>query len=429
MSPANPRRHLPLFDAVAAPSAATPGSLPEFHHYRPRAGHPDWPTLARAARDEAAHLRTVLAPPQSRLREAARKARSFATASEVFVENRRRARVGREDLLPLYFIWTTHRRCNFACDYCDDHQGHKYPELPPEGALNTDDGLRLLTIMRTRASSVYFAGGEPTMRRDLPVLVRAARDLNYYPIIVNTNASGLAKQLRLPSYRSFLADVDTIVVSLDGLDVDWLARTWHYPRPTDVLESLLVVRELAADMRVRLAVNTVIQPGLTQHARDVLDLACDLGLWFSPVPCNTGGTIADGLRGDPAYDALTSLILERKRAGHSIQGSLRLNERLLRSAPLVCRNTLKPHIDHDGRLFWPCKASVSEPPITARVLDFDHVDALWADCTRRKDPARFSERCGARCNWAQNYTTDAYAHGLLHPSSLASELLDFLRVS
>jgi MoaA/NifB/PqqE/SkfB family radical SAM enzyme len=276
---------------------------------------------------------------------------------------------------------------------------------------------------------VYFAGGEPTLRKDLPVLVRAARDLDYDPIIVNTNGSGLGTLLGLPAWRTFLADVDTIIVSLDGLDLGWLARTWQTPRPEDVIESLLVLRALREPMRFRLAVNAVIQPGQTEHAADVLDLAGDLGLWFSPVPRNEGGVIAPGLADDDAYHSLAARILARKAAGDRVQGSARLNARLLSSAPLVCRNTLKPHVDHDGTLFWPCKASVDVPPLRVRVLDYPDVDALWEACTRRVDPARFSERCGARCNWAQNYSTDAYAHGLLAPWSLVGEVAEFLRTS
>lgn len=381
--------------------------------------------MARAKARAAAVLPT-LEEPRSLAEDAPRRARSVLTAARSFVENRRRARAGREDLLPLYFIWTTHRRCNFLCSYCDDHQGRRYPELPLEGALDTAGGKRLLEVMRTRATSVYFAGGEPTLRKDLPELVRHARDLSYYPLILNTNASALSKQLALPAYRSLLADLDIVVVSLDGLDLPWLAETWGYPRPEDVLESLLVLRELSGPMGFKLVVNTVIQPGALHHARDVLDLACDLGIWFSPVPQNQGPGVVSGLSEDIGYQKLADLILERKSLGYRINGSARLNRRLLRSEPLACKNTLKPHVDHDGALFWPCKGSKNVTPFKASVLDFEHVDDLWAHCTRSIDPTGFSARCGATCNWAQNYSTDAYAHGLLHPTSLVAEVAEFL---
>src|SRR5690606_8504973 len=119
--------------------------------------------------------------------------------------------------------------------------------------------------------------------------------------------------------------------------------------------------------------------------------------------------------------------------GHDIAGSSRMNRRLLRSEPLHCRNTLKPHVDYDGHLNWPCKASVNVTPERIQVLDFEDLDSLYAHACTKVDPTRFhgpaKNQCGAICNWAQNYTTDAYAHGLRNRLSLLGEVADFLRAS
>ncbi len=165
----------------------------------------------------------------------------------------------------------------------------------------------------------------------------------------------------------------------------------------------------------------------------MLNLAHDLGIWFCPVPMNRGAEVSAGLANDPKWPALRRAILERKKAGQRISGSLRMNQRLLNSAPLQCRNTLKPHIDHDGHLFWPCKASVHVEPKRVRVLDFKDVDATWRRGRELIDPTGFhgdgAQQCGGDCNWAQNYTTDTYAHGLHHPTSLLTEMADFVRDS
>jgi MoaA/NifB/PqqE/SkfB family radical SAM enzyme len=290
--------------------------------------------------------------------------------------------------------------------------------------------------MRTRTPSVYFAGGEPTLRKDLPQLTRAAFELDYYPIFVNTNGSAVDRLLRKPSWSTWLADTDVVVVSLDGLDEAAMSAMWGYRKPRDVMRNLLLLRELAGSMRIKLMVNTVIQPGKVGLARDVLDLACDLGIWFAPVPMNTGPSIAGRLLDDPEYQALTEEILGRKRAGHRITGSLRMNQRLLGAHPLHCRNTLKPHVDHDGTLAWPCKASVNVMPAAIDLLAYDHLDQVWAEATERIDPTGFHgpapEQCGGDCNWAQNYSTDAYVHGLEHPWSLlrdVGQLLGGMRVA
>ncbi len=403
----------------------TEASGADFQYYQPQPGHPDWPALFAEARARADALGPTLEPPRRGRAELRRRARSYATFARNYAANWRRARAGRQDLLPLYFIWTLLRDCNFRCDYCDDHRGRKYPDLPQTGTLDTARALRLLEVMRTRAPSVYFAGGEPTLRKDLPQLTRRARDLDYYPIIINTNGSAVDRLLAKPGWRTWLADTDVVVVSLDGLDMEAMGKLWVYRRPVDVVRNLLLLRELAAAQRVKLMVNAVIRPGATSDARAVLDLCCDLGIWFCPVPQNQGPAMTAALAADADYAALVDLILQRKRAGHRITGSLRMNQRLLTGAPLDCRNTLKPHIDHDGRLFWPCKASVAIEPAQIDVLAFDDVDALWAHAREQIDPTGFQDRCGARCNWAQNYTTDAYAHGLVHPLSLVTEVARF----
>ena len=322
------------------------------------------------------------------------------------------------------------RTCNFRCTYCDDHRGERYPELPKDGVLSTPDGLRLLRIMRTGTPSVYFSGGEPTLRSDLPKLTRAARDLDYFPIIINTNGSVIDRLLERDAWRTWLADTDIVIVSLDALDLRTLERMWDHPHPERVLRNLLLLRELSGPMRFKLMVNTVIQPDAAGHASDVLDFAHDLGIWFCPVPVNTGPTVDRALRHDPGYLVLAQRILRRKHDGYPISGSPRMLQRLLWSQALTCRNTLKPHIDHDGSLFWPCKSSVNVEPRRVRVLDFEDVESLYRHAARQLDPTGFHgpgvNQCCANCNWAQNYSTDAYAYGLQHPLSLVHDIAEFL---
>jgi len=412
------------------PAADTPGPLSGFALYRPRPGHPDWPRLAAEAGDLAARIAPTLERPRSGPTKWRQRMASQVTVVENYLTNRRRSRAGREDLLPLYFIWTTLRACNFRCTYCDDHLGRAYPDLPREGTLNTDQGLALLRIMRTRTPSVYLAGGEPTLRADLPDLTRAARDLDYYPITINTNGSLVSRRLQSPAWRTWLADTDIIVVSLDRLDLASCASLWGTGDPDSVVRNLLLLRRLSADLDFKLMVNTVIEPGRIADARDVLNLVNDLSITFCPVPMNVGPRIHPDLPGDPEFRAFGDLVLERIAQGYKVAGSARMNRRLLGSAKLQCRNTLKPHVDHDGHLYWPCKSSQNVTPVRINVLDYPDVDALYAHACTLIDPTRFhgqaANQCGADCNWAQNYTTDAYVHGLGHPGALLKDAAAFV---
>ena len=411
-------------------SGSPPAGLPEFRFYLPRPGHPDWQTLMSEADEMVSELAPRLQLPERGRRELRRRLAAFKTTGSNFLLNWRRNRKAREDLLPLYFIWTTTRACNFSCVYCDDHQSHKYPDLPNDDVLDTAAGKRLLKVMRTRTPSVYLAGGEPMVREDLAELTRYARELKYYPIIVNTNGSLVHSRLKKAEWADWLANTDIIVVSLDGLRLEGLRDLWVFKRPETVIRNLLFLWRLADRMGVKLMVNTVIDPSDLESARDVLDFANDMGIWFCPVPMNVGSRIHPDLRNNPEYRALAETILARKRSGHRISGSLRMNERMLRSQPFNCRNTLKPHIDYDGRVVWPCKSTMNVSPEYVDVLEHDSVDDLFDAACKRVSPHDFhgpaSNQCGGDCNWAQNYTTDAYVHGLNQPLSLLGEVTEFL---
>jgi molybdenum cofactor biosynthesis enzyme MoaA len=415
---------------VSAAERGAPATLPVFRRYRPRPGHPDWPSLRAEAEALARRLLPRLEAPRTGLTELRRRGRSYATTTRSYLRNRRLMRAGREDLRPLYFIWTLLRTCNFRCQYCDDHRGQRYPDLPKDGVLSTEEGRQLLRVMRTGTPSVYFSGGEPTLRKDLPALTRTARDLGYFPITINTNGSVIDSLLERDEWRTWLADTDIVIVSLDALDLHTLERMWEHPHPERVLRNLLLLRELSGPLRFKLMVNAVIQPGAAGHASDVLDFANDLGIWFCPVPMNTGPAVDWRLRDDPGYIVLAQRILRRKKEGYPISGSLRMLRRLLWSHALTCRNTLKPHIDHDGCLFWPCKSSVNVEPRRLRVLDFEDVETLYQHGASQLDPTGFhgpgAQQCGANCNWAQNYSTDAYADGLQQPFTLVRDIAEFL---
>lgn len=401
-----------------------------FHHYKPLPGHPGWDTLYQEARTLAEEIRPTLEKPNLKI-DRRRRLSAYWTTIKNYLTNRKRAKKGRGDLMPLYFIWTTLRSCNFVCSYCDDHQGKAYPLLPSKGALNTEEGVKLLKIMRSSAPSVYFAGGEPTIRQDLPELSRAARDLHYYPIIVNTNGSLLHRWLKKEAWKTYLADTDIIVVSLDGLNLSMLEGMWKYRKPEDVIRNLLMLRELSKEFKFKLMVNTVIQPGKAREARAVLDLVNDLGIWYCPVPQNIGPTIHSNLLKDPEYLELAETIIERKKKGYKISGSLEMNQKLLFAKPLNCRNSIKPHIDFDGKLVWPCKASFNVKPRYINVLDFEDVDSLYRYASEQISPDNFHgpgpDQCGANCNWAQNYTTDLYYQGLLDPLGLVKNVVNFLK--
>ena len=82
------------------------------------------------------------------------------------------------------------------------------------------------------ATALQFSGGEPTIRKDLPELVRMAKDSGFRHIEVNTNGIRLAQD---PQYARILyeAGVSTIYLQFDGLTSD----VYKFTRGVDLLET------------------------------------------------------------------------------------------------------------------------------------------------------------------------------------------------
>lgn len=407
-------------------------------YYTPRGGHPDLDACMGEARDLASEIRPHIKKAsqltvKDRLEDAARKAKGLATAAENFVINRRRYGKGDHALRPLYAIWTMLNTCNFRCVYCDNHQGEHYYDIPDPDRLDTEKGKRLLEVVRTGTAAIYWCGGEPTLRDDLPELLDHAWRLGYFPSMINTNGSILHKRLVKDEWGGFLWKMDVVIMSLDGLEPERLAGLWGTTTTMarQVLVNLLALRELRKDIPFKLAVNTVITPDNVAEAGSVLDLMCDLGIWYVPVPVNYKHEPDRTLLNDGEYVKLVHRILERKRQGCRIIGSRRLLKKLLFAENYRCLTTLKPHIWSNGKICWPCRASVNVTPVNIDLLEYAHLDEAYEEGRRSIDPTFFHgsgpRQCGGNCAWMQNYTTARYVEGLAHPlrSGIFQEMFEF----
>lgn len=109
-------------------------------------------------------------------------------------------------------------RCNFRCAYCMPAEvfGRDYAFLPRSQILRFEEIVRLAGIfVRLGVEKLRITGGEPTVRRDLPDLVRQLAVLDgVHDLTLTTNGSAL-RTLAAP-----LADAGLrrITVSLDSLD-------------------------------------------------------------------------------------------------------------------------------------------------------------------------------------------------------------------
>lgn len=100
-------------------------------------------------------------------------------------------------------------QCNLNCVFCS------VPPTEPDRPLRAHDLAR--RIRESGATEVVLSGGEPTMMRGLPKLVRAAREAGAARVVVETNGTLIGAYPQLADALC-AAGIDRFVVSLHGAD-------------------------------------------------------------------------------------------------------------------------------------------------------------------------------------------------------------------
>lgn len=105
-------------------------------------------------------------------------------------------------------------RCNFRCTYCMPAEGLIW--LPKDEILSFEELTRLLSVFVNRLgiASVKVTGGEPTVRADLPTLIRMFRGVAPAIDLSMTTNGVLLDRLAEPLAQ---AGMDRVTVSLDSL--------------------------------------------------------------------------------------------------------------------------------------------------------------------------------------------------------------------
>ncbi len=104
-------------------------------------------------------------------------------------------------------------RCNFRCTYCMPAEG--LPWLPKDELLRFEEIQRVVSIfVRLGVKEVKLTGGEPTVRRELPLLVSMLRSANPALTVSMTTNGLLLDRLAGPLAE---AGLDRVTVSCDSL--------------------------------------------------------------------------------------------------------------------------------------------------------------------------------------------------------------------
>jgi cyclic pyranopterin phosphate synthase len=154
-------------------------------------------------------------------------------------------------------------RCNFRCVYCMPKEifGPDYQFLPRAEVLTFEEITRLARIfVGLGARKIRLTGGEPLVRRDLPLLVSMLSAISDIDLTLTTNGSLLARQARALKE----AGLKRVTVSLDSLDNEIFKALNDVNFP---VEKVLGGMEAAAEAGLwPIKVNMVVKRGVNESS-------------------------------------------------------------------------------------------------------------------------------------------------------------------
>lgn len=154
-------------------------------------------------------------------------------------------------------------RCNLRCVYCLPEEGVSF--LPREDVLTFDEITRVARVARgLGVTALRITGGEPLLRKGLPVLVARLSGLGFEDLAITTNGTELAAM----AAKLASAGLRRVNVSCDSLRPERFASIRRRGRLIDVLAAMDAAE--AAGL-TPLKVNVVLLRG--RNDDEILDFA------------------------------------------------------------------------------------------------------------------------------------------------------------
>ena len=152
-------------------------------------------------------------------------------------------------------------RCNFRCTYCMPREvfGNDYSFLPHAALLRFEEIARLARVfVGLGVKKIRLTGGEPLLRKDLPVLVEMLAPLGA-DLTLTTNGSTLTKHAAALK----AAGLNRLTVSLDSLDEATFRAMNDADYPVEkVLDGIAAAQDAGF---APIKINMVVKRGVNDH--------------------------------------------------------------------------------------------------------------------------------------------------------------------
>jgi pyrroloquinoline quinone biosynthesis protein E len=168
---------------------------------------------------------------------------------------------------PVSLLAELTHRCPLQCPYCSN------PLALDKAAGELDTATWRRVIEEANALGVlqtHFSGGEPTLRRDLPELVRHAVELGQYTNLIT--AAVLLDEAKVEALAE--AGLDHVQISIQDSEAANANRIGAYK---DGHARKLAVAAMVRAAGLPLTINAVVHRQNLEHLGDIIELALDLG--------------------------------------------------------------------------------------------------------------------------------------------------------
>ncbi|UTH13966.1 GTP 3',8-cyclase MoaA [Macrococcus equipercicus] len=152
-------------------------------------------------------------------------------------------------------------RCNFRCSYCMPKEifGDDFVFLPKDELLSFEELVRIATqYAALGVKKIRITGGEPLLRRDLPLLINA---LNQIPGIEDIGLTTNGMLLKKHGQALYDAGLRRLNISLDALDHVFEEVNGRGIKAAAILEQI----DYANGLGFQIKVNMVVQKGMNDH--------------------------------------------------------------------------------------------------------------------------------------------------------------------
>ncbi|MBN2502173.1 MAG: radical SAM protein [Anaerolineales bacterium] len=321
----------------------------------------------------------------------------MSTSTRNYWKNLGKLFQGNRLLHPLVVSYYPTTYCNFNCAYCEDFGARRNPQAVEP--LPLTEAQQVLRVIRSGVDKLIFTGGEPLLYPHIDALILFAKqELGFRQLTILTNGS------LLHDHEAALPHLDRVVISLDTTDKAHWESILNVSAGTidTVFANLESYAKRQGEFGYQMMVNCVVTPGTLAEAAGVLDFCLQHNILVSFSPQAVNNWPHYDLLVDDAYKAFLARLIDLKKSGAPILGSMAYLQTLLEFKPYSCHPTLVPRIASNGDLLYPCRPIEREgtrlggrPCNLLEVTDWD--EAIRIADQEYGPPPRLCTSCFQQC--------------------------------